>query len=234
MTEHQKIINRARKVLALVSSPVEGEAKAASEMLNKILVQHNLSLNEIGSQNNNFHRIAKAATVNKNSTSYHRVWDNTEIADVDNNEFIEVIYRSPYLGMSTWTEDMVVKIAMVYGVKCIQSDYIKLIGYAYDVEIVKTMIISLRVFIESQLSRHGYTDKEYITSYAAGLIDKVVGNMMSSQKNMPFTRARKLYEYLYRHYGFNPRPTFKDVYHVCSAYQVGFYDGDTYNFKKVA
>lgn len=47
MTENEKLTDKLRKVLALTTSPVEGEAQAAAAMLAKLLTQHNLSIADL-------------------------------------------------------------------------------------------------------------------------------------------------------------------------------------------
>jgi hypothetical protein len=46
MTE-SRILDKLRKILALVNSPEEGEALAAAEMLQKLLTDHNLSMADL-------------------------------------------------------------------------------------------------------------------------------------------------------------------------------------------
>ena len=234
MTEHQRLINRAKKVAALLTSPVAGEAVAASEMLEKILVQHKLSLSEIGLQNININREAKAATETKTSASNDIVRNSSEIVGADSDEIIEVICKSAVHDMSSWLEDLILKIAKINWVNVIvQHDCVKLIGYPGNLKIVKTMIVSLRTFIQSQLSTYGYNDEQFTTGYAAGVIDRVVRNMMcSSPRNMTCYKAHQLSKYMIKHYGIDRKVTFKNVCHDSHVYQAGLSDGDGY--RKVA
>lgn len=47
---NKKLIEKIQKLLALATSPVEAEAKAAAEKANELLLRHNLSMQEVASE----------------------------------------------------------------------------------------------------------------------------------------------------------------------------------------
>ena len=208
MTERQKLVERAKKVAALMSSPVEGEMIAASIKLKQLLNEHNLTLKELGLQN-----------LNLNPTS-------KDVAEY-NDTIIEVVNKVPYSLMNVWIRDMFVKVTRAYGVKTfVIGDHLTFVGYASDVEIVKIMAISLRGFILSQISKRGCTDNAAV-SYAVGVTDRVVksiGSAVDHDKNARVT------EYLQGKYGLSGTSRHIDNFkYSCSAYNAGTADAEGYN-----
>lgn len=209
MTEHQKMLNKAKKVAALLSSPVEGEVIAAASMLKKLLDEHNLSLAEIG---------LRGINLNRSNV-------------VVNDRIVETEYKHVYDGMSTWVKNMVVKIARAYGVRTgVQSEYIRLIGYSADVEIVKIVIVNLRRYIQSQIFKRDYTSEHSVTSYTCGLMDKIIQSIGSTYTN--FDKVSKLSEYMLKSYGVTHEPVQKRFQTECRAYQSG--RSDAVSYQKVA
>lgn len=228
MTEHQRLINKAKKIASMMQSPFENEVLVASSLLTKLLDEHNINLQELGIKCPDLNRTAKSDVTYTNPS--------TKITETDYDRIVEVVYKHPYHIMSDWMRDLIIKIAKAYWINTVVvTDNVRLIGYASNVEIVKLMIINLSGFINSRIFERGYTDNEYITSYAAGIVDRVAQKIMCCYpRNITCALAHKLSQYTSTHYGNNPRATFKDVCHVGTAYQVGLYDGDTFNYKKVA
>ncbi len=227
MTEHQKLINKAKKIASMMQSPYENEVIVAASLLQKLLDEHNMNLQELGLKNLNnddLNRTAKDVTKTGNNVS-----------EVNNDEIVEIIYKHSYCVMDEWIKDMIVKIARAYGVRtCVISDYVRLVGYPSDVEIVKLMLVNLRKFIETGISKRGYTDKNTITSYAFGLIDRIIQTIRSTPTDTAFAKSLKLADYMCKHYGIRVESTYSDppAKWACRAYQTGLSDGD--NYKRVA
>ena len=210
MTKHQRLINKAKKVAALLSSPVEGEMIAASLKLKQLLDEYNLSLKELGLSNINLNRSNVV---------------------VNNDRIVETEYKHSFDSMASWVKDMIVKVTRSYGVRTgVQSEYIRLIGYSADVEIVKIVIVNLRRYIESQISKRGYTSEHSVTSYTCGLMNKIIQSIGSTYTN--FDKASNLSEYMLKSYGFTPESVQKRFQTECKAYQSG--RSDAVNYQRVA
>lgn len=205
----QKLVEKAKKVAALMSSPVEGEMIAASIKLKQLLNEHNLTLKELGLKN-----------LNLNPTS-------KDVAEY-NDTIIEVVNKVPYSLMNVWIRDLFVKVSRAYGVRTVvKNDHVTFVGYASDVEIVKIMVVSLRGFILSQISKCGYTDDRTASGYAFGIVDKVVNSIGSA---VDHTKMATLAEYMYKNHGISEVSTQVNNFRFsCSAYQAGKSDAEGYN-----
>lgn len=206
----QKLVEKAKKVAALMSSPVEGEMIAASIKLKQLLNEHNLTLKELGLKN-----------LNLNPTS-------KDVAEY-NDTIIEVVNKVPYSLMNVWIRDLFVKITRAYGVRGFVSrdGYMTFVGYASDIEIVKIMAVSLRGFILSQISKRGYTDNAAV-SYAVGVTDRVVKSIGS---NVDPIRMATIVDYMKKNHSSITRACehIDNFKYSCSAYNAGTADAEGYN-----
>lgn len=152
MTEHQKFINKAKKVASLLTSPVEGEAAAAAGKLKLMLSEHNLTMAEIGIKD--------------------------LPAEINNDEIKEVIYKG---SLNSWIEDMIMRISMTYGVLVGRyGSSLKLVGFPADLEVVKMLIVNLRKHVEDQIANRGLSGNG-AGSYASGYVKRVFGNTYYSK-----------------------------------------------------
>jgi len=251
MTDRQKLINRARKVLALVSSPVAGEAVAAASLLKQLLDNHNMTLQELGLSdllNKNLHRIiARGASANTKTCNPKNITTSHEGSlKTDSNQIKEVVYKHHITEMDVWFLCVLVKIAHAYEVLIIgdrygtwadKSHYLKIVGFLENIKNVKSAIVNIRHFIENQISIRGYTEKAQIANYAMGLADTITLRITEEtdrrytyiSRLLSRSKALKLSEYLYRCYGLttdcdDPIDLGRDD----DAYKAGRYDGHHY------
>jgi hypothetical protein len=195
MTEHQKMINRARKVAALMGSPVAGEKLAAAEMLKKILDQYNLSVSEIGLE----------------YIDHSYVVNNTNNEEADDPDIIEINYKQPYHSIQGgWHENLVYRVCLAYGVKFgVQGDTIKIIGFRSEVDAVKAMIINLREHIQSRISVHHFANERQTLAYASCFTHKITKGIYHPKDTAKLSR---LSCYMYKHYSLLPVESNYDGY----------------------
>ena len=212
MTERQKLIDKAHKIAAMMQSPYEKEVLVAANMLKKLLADHNTSLKELG-LNINIDRTIK------------------NISEANNSDIIEFVYKQPYSSMSDWLEDMIIRVSRSYDVKTgSQKDRMLLIGYSSDVEIVKIMIDNLRAFIETQIVKRGYhTNKYTASSYALGVVDRVVSSIGVSGNPI---KLSKLTEYVQRTFSSVGVGTKTEFMPVRVAYVAG--NNDAANYQRIS
>lgn len=203
MNERQKLISKAHKIAAMMQSPYEKEVLVAANMLKKLLADHNTSMKELGLGNIDLDRVAEL-----------------------NSNITEVTYKNcPFSSMPGWLRDMVVKISRAYDVAAlVQDDYILLVGYFNDTEIVKIVITSLRSFIERQISKNGYTNEAFVTSYAVGLVDRIVQSMGTTNT----LKESRIAAYVRKCWGTTPEPKEKEFTPVYGAYKTGMADAANY------
>jgi hypothetical protein len=113
--------------------------------------------------------------------------------DVINEDITEVIFKHSSYWLEDWLKNMVYEISKVYGVKIVRdryTNYFKLIGFPYDLVVVEFVIIYLRKYIETQISKDGYTNEKYITGYVSGLIDRIVRSIKEDADLRAISKSR--------------------------------------------
>lgn len=251
MTERQKLIDKARKVAALMTSPVEAEMIAATIKLKQLLTEHNLSLKELGLSDlineNHKHTTAKHEANKANTNNLKDVVRTSGASrEVTSEAIIEVAYKHFITGMDGWLLCVLLKIAHAYEAMIIgdrygtwaeKSHYLKIIAFPEDIEKVKRAIVNIRHFIETQILIRGYTEKIQVANYAMGLADTITlkitedTDRRSTYESRILSRSKslKLSEYLYRCYGLTTdcdHPI--DLGRDKDAYRTGLYDGHTF------
>lgn len=251
MNERQKIIDKAKKIVALMSSPVAGEAKAAASLLKKLLDDHNITMQDLGLGdliNKNLNRTTNKNVANETKSNNLRdvVGTHGTSREVTPEAIIEVAYKHFITGMDGWLLCVFLKIAHAYEAMIIgdrygtwadKSHYLKVIAFPEDIGKVKNAIVNIRHFIETQISLRGYTEKAQIANYAMGLADTITLRITEEtdrrytyiSRLLSRSKALKLSEYLYRCYGLttdcdDPIDLGRDD----DAYKAGRYDGHHY------
>lgn len=254
MNERQKLVERAKKVAALMTSPVEGEMIAASVKLKQLLTEHDLTLKELGVSdllNNNLSHTTAKYEANKANTNNLRDVVRTSGAsrevspEADDNEIHEIIYKRPINSLEIWFLCVLLKTARVhrcwvygdrFGTSNSRSHYLKIVGYRPDLEKLKIEIINLRTFILGQIERRGFVYSTQIVGYVFGLTDEITSRIKGEidQNSTPDSRmlskskSIQLAEYMLKKYGLTSDSDPIDLDYDRGAYRVGQCDGYKY------
>lgn len=176
MGEHQEFVNRVKKIASMMETPYEHEVITAAQLLKSLLDEHNMTMLDL--------RL-------KNLSPDHAY------TDVINEDITEVIFKHSSYWLEDWLKNMVYEVSKVYGVKIVRdryTNYFKLIGFPYDLVVVEFVIIYLRKYIETQISKEGYTNEKYITGYVSGLIDRIVRSIKEDADLRAISKSRALDE----------------------------------------
>jgi hypothetical protein len=175
MSEHQVFVNRVKKIAAtMMETPSEHDVIIAAQLLKGLLDEHNMTM-----------------------LDHHLKAISSDQADVINEDITEVIFKHSSYWLEDWLKNMVYEVSKVYGVKIVRdryTNYFKLIGFPYDLVVVEFAIIYLRKYIETQISKDGYTNEEYITGYVSGLIDRIVRCIKEDSDQRAISEIRALDE----------------------------------------
>jgi hypothetical protein len=176
MSEHQVFVNKVKKIASMMETSYEHEVIIAAQLLKGLLDEHNMTMLDLR---------LKAIPSGHGDT------------DVINEDIAEVIFKHSSYWLEDWLKNMVYEVSKVYGVKIVRdryTNYFKLIGFPYDLVVVEFVIIYLRKYIETQISKDGYTNGEYITSYVSGLIDRIIHNIKEDAQQRAISNSRALDE----------------------------------------
>ncbi len=176
MGEHQEFVNRVKKIASMMETPYEHEVITAAQLLKSLLDEHNMTMLDL--------RL-------KNLSPDHAY------TDVINEDITEVIFKHSSYWLEDWLKNMVYEVSKVYGVKIVRdryTNYFKLIGFPYDLVVAEFAIIYLRKYIETQISKEGYTNEKYITGYVSGLIDRIVRSIKEDADLRAISKSRALDE----------------------------------------
>lgn len=176
MGEHQEFVNRVKKIASMMETPYEHEVITAAQLLKSLLDEHNMTMLDL--------RL-------KNLSPDHAY------TDVISEDITEVIFKHSSYWLEDWLKNMVYEVSKVYGVKIVRdryTNYFKLIGFPYDLVVVEFVIIYLRKYIETQISKEGYTNEKYITGYVSGLIDRIVRSIKEDADLRAISQSRALDE----------------------------------------
>ncbi|MGO9146420.1 MAG: hypothetical protein ACLQDF_08620 [Desulfomonilia bacterium] len=176
MGEHHEFVNRVKKIASMMETPYEHEVITAAQLLKSLLDEHNMTMLDL--------RL-------KNLSPDHAY------TDVINEDITEVIFKHSSYWLEDWLKNMVYEVSKVYGVKIVRdryTNYFKLIGFPYDLVVVEFVIIYLRKYIETQISKEGYTNEKYITGYVSGLIDRIVRSIKEDADLRAISKSRALDE----------------------------------------
>lgn len=208
----------------MMQSPFENEVIVAASLLKKLLDEHNISLQELGLKNLkkedlNRTTVKESATEIKNNNLRDVIRTTEASHEVTPEANIrEILYKHLISNMDVWFLSVLLKISRAYGVWIVgdrygtwaeRSYYLKIVGFSADVEILKIVIVNLRKFIGTQISKRGYADKTQIANYAFGLTDTIAQRIKedtdrrSTLESRLFSKSKsaKLAEYMYRCYG---------------------------------
>lgn len=249
-TLNKKLVDRARKIALMMQSPFEHEVIVAARLLKQLLDNHNITLNDLGLKKVDLNRIMgmEAATKTTNLRDVIRTTGTShEVSSKgDCNQIREILYKHLITEMDLWFLCVLVKIAHAYEVLIIgdrygtwadKSYYLKIIGFPEDVEHAKSAIVSIRYFIETQISKSGYVHITQIANYAFGIADTITQRIKedvdrrSTYESRLLTRSKsaKLAAYVYKSYGLttdcdDPIDLGRDD----DAYRTGLYDGHNF------
>ena len=176
MGEHQEFVNRVKKIASMMETPYEHEVITAAQLLKRLLDEHNMRMLD--------QRL-------KNISPDHAD------PDVINEDITEVIFKHSSYWLEDWLKNLVYEVSKVYGVKIVRdryTNYFKLIGFPYDLVVVEFAIIYLRKYIETQISKDGYTNEEYITGYVSGLMDRIARSIKEDADLRAISKIRALDE----------------------------------------
>jgi len=185
MTEGQKIIDKAKKIAALMMrSPFKGERVAAATLLHNFLNEHGLTTSDVG----------------LGFMDLGHLVNNTNNESFDDTDIIEIHYKQPYHSICDgWVEDLILRVCLAYGARCgVRDDTIRIVGFRDDVTAVKTTIVTLRRYVEGRISAYGFTNKRQILSYATCFIDKIIKGIIYPKNT---AKSEKLAGYMFKHYG---------------------------------
>ena len=178
MSEHQVFVNRVKKIASMMETPLEHEVITAGQLLKRLLEEHYMTMLDLRLKN----------------ISYDHNITNT---DVINEDITEVIFKHSSYWLEDWLKTLVYEVSKVYGVKVVRdryTNYFKLIGFPYDLVVVEFVIIYLRKYIETLISKDGYTNEKYITGYVSGLIDRIVQSIKEDADLRAISKIRALDE----------------------------------------
>jgi hypothetical protein len=178
MSENQEFVNRVKKIASKMETPFEHEVITAAQLLKRLLDEHNMTMLDLHLKNkSDDHGITKA--------------------DVINEDITEIIFKHSSYWLENWLKNMVYEVSKAYGVKIVRdryTNYFKIIGFPYDLAVVEFVIIYLRRHIETQISKDGYTNEEFITEYVSGLMDRIVRSIKEDSEQRAISKIRALDE----------------------------------------
>jgi len=230
MTEREKLILKAKKVAALMSSPVEGEMLAASAMLKKLLDEHNLTMQDLGMAKKSTHTHHSSSTPTSHSNGSSVVI--AEDFELNLSDIIEVHYKYPGSELAAWITDLISTLARLYEVEIVFSyEHVKILGFPSDVEVFKHVLVFMRRHIEDNLSKHRYTSPQDISGYYNGLMDRFEASVMAEvslrNRNLSSMKMSMLAHYVNTH--FNIRKTMYMVpLYSSESYATGSSDGSNF------
>ena len=178
MSEHQEFINKAKKIALMMQTPLEHEVITAALLLKRLLDEHNMTMLDL--------------RLKDISPDYH-----TNKTEIINEDIKEVIFKLSTYELEGWLKNMIHEVTKVYGVKIVRdryTNYLKLIGFSSDLDIVKFVITYLRKYIKAQILKDGYTNEEFISGYVSGLIDRIVRNINQDADLRATSKSRALAE----------------------------------------
>lgn len=174
--QHQEFVNRVKKIASMMETPYEHEVITAAQLLKSLLDEHNMRMLDFRLKN---------------------LYPDHADTDVINEDITEVIFKHSSYWLEDWLKNMVYEVSKVYGVKIVRdryTNYFKLIGFPYDLVVAEFAIIYLRKYIETQISKEGYTNEKYITGYVSGLIDRIVRSIKEDADLRAISKSRALDE----------------------------------------
>lgn len=195
MNERQKLVGKAKKIVALMMrSPFQGERVAAAALLHKFMKEHCLSTKDVGLE----YIDPKYEFNNTNN-------------EVDDPDVVELNYKTSYPSIrGGWVANLIVRVCLAYGVKFgVLGDNIKIFGYRSDVNAVKISIVTLRKYIEDRISAHSFTNEMQILSYATCFIHKIAKGIY---RPIDTAKLSRLSCYMYKHYSLLPVESNYDGY----------------------
>ena len=169
MTRHQ-VISKAQKIASRMKSPFPNEVAIAAMKLKQLLDEYSLSMRDVGLGNLDISNMVNKTT--------HEV-----IQDDDNHGIKEYFYKQHISKLPLWFLLVILKIAHAYEAMIIgdrygtwadKSCFLKIVCFPEDFENVKSAIVNIRHFIETQISLRGYTEKIQVANYAMGLVDTII------------------------------------------------------------
>jgi hypothetical protein len=176
MGGHQEFVNRVKKIASMMETPYEHEVITAAQLLKSLLDEHNMRMLDQRLKN---------------------LSPDQAYTDVINEDITEVIFKHSSYWLEDWLKNLVYEVSKVYGVKIVRdryTNYFKLIGFPYDLVVVEFAIIYLRKYIETQISKDGYTNEEYITGYVSGLMDRIARSIKEDADLRAISKIRALDE----------------------------------------
>lgn len=185
MTERQKLVEKAKKIAALMMrSPFQGERMAAAILLHKVLNENGLTTSDVGL---GYFDLGHLVT-------------NTNNEAIDDTDIIEVNYKQPYHTIKDgWVEDLIVKVCLAYGVRFGErDDTVRIVGFRDDITAVKTMIIKLRRHIEDRILAHHFVNERQSLSYATCFTNTITKGIMYPKDT---AKSEKLACYMFKKYG---------------------------------
>ena len=254
MNERQKLVEKARKIAALTSSPVAGEASAAAALLKQLLDNHSMTLQELDLKNLNFEdfnltAVKESAPETKSNNLKDVVRTSGASREVtpeaDSNEIHEIIYKRPINSLEIWFLCVLLKTARVhrcwvygdrFGTSNSRSNYLKIVGYRPDLEKLKNEIFNLRKFILAQINIRNYAYTTQTVGYAFGLADEITSRIKGEIEQKSTSESRlisesksiKLADYMVKKYGLTSDSDPIDLDYDHGTYRVGQCDGYKY------
>lgn len=170
MTERERLIDKAKKIAAMMQSSSENEVSVAAAALKRLLDEHHLSMSDLGS-------IKKE----KNYTS-------------PPSTSKELVVEEAFLkgNPKFWIKHLVNQLGKAYGVRVLFGDNVYLVGMSSDVEILRFVVKYIYNYISDKVRSYGYTTDTQITSYASGVIERIVLNIKQESYKLSNIQSKAL------------------------------------------
>jgi len=218
------LIEKAKKIAARMQSPFENEAIIAATMLRKLLDEHGLSLQDIGVKE----YYSRKATSSPNVLS-SPVYTSQNVGFTRVEEIVEVHYRHGVSSLTKWQIEFSHKLALLYNVQILfDLEYSKIIGFPEDVEVFKSILVSMKSFLESQLASRRYSFESdifgYINGFFSRLEEGIYNEITPAAAQLASVKKDKIAEYVKR-YDIKRKSSAPDRYSD-TAYAAGRADAD--------
>lgn len=191
MTQKRELIEKARKIAARMRSPYPNEVEVASEMLRKLLAEHNLSMKDLGLDTSDV-TVSRTAAPSKDTRRF--VHDEFE-------DIVDTNYKRVYTYLDRWEKHLICQLSSTLCIEVsIYDQYTKFVGLSSDVKLMKKFLVYLTHFIEDLLrtKKLGYLDSSR-NEFAIGFITSVLGVIGLRATHTP-EKARIIKKYMDQRY----------------------------------
>lgn len=227
-----ELIERARKIAAMMQNPNKNEAVVAARKLKKFLAEHNLTVKDLEGSSTTFHQTEQKPEQPQPHQQYH--YEAKPEVNIK-EDIIEVIYRKGGHNLPNWNKKLIWDLSIVLGFKVMyKPDSIIMVGLRSDITLAKRLIFHTVKHIEGRFNESGYTSADDLNGFGTGFSDSLI-QILKDRANHSFEyqtkRGEMIQYYLSSHYTIFSGPDRTDYTFNNKPYSIGRQDGNWFAAK---